>query len=140
MFTFVLRSKIFLLVYQLFKGQQGQLEYTNAYTMLFVMIFVLILSYVFGSKKDLNINAYKNYLLVAIFLQIFASQTNTIMRTGYYYYIFITLLIPEVIKNQRDSKIRILAIGIIVVALLYFFQITTGNGYLNVSPYYFYWE
>jgi len=130
------------MLYSLYRGFEGQIEATNAYTMIFVMISVLIFSYIFGSKdkENLKFNAYKNYMLVAIFIQIFASQSNTIMRAGYYYYIFITLLIPEVIKNQKDEKIRVIAVGVLVVALLYFFQVTTGNGYLNVSPYFFYWE
>lgn len=140
--TFIFKSKIFLMFYGLYRGYEGQIELTNAYTMLLVMICALVLSYIFGSrdKKDSNFNSYKNYMLVAIFIQIFASQSNIIMRAGYYYYIFITLLIPEVIKNQKDYKIKIIAVSVLIVALLYFFQVTTGNGYLNVSPYYFYWE
>lgn len=141
-FTFIFRSRIFSMLYGLYRGGVGGTEVTDAYTMLFVMIFVLILSSIFGSRdtKNLDFNAYKNYMFVAIFFQIFASQSNIAMRAGYYYYIFITLLIPEVIRNQSDRKIKILAVGILTIALLYFFQSTTGNGYLNVSPYYFYWE
>ncbi len=140
--AFIFKSKIFLIIYKLYRGFEGEVEATNAYTMLLIMIFVLILSYIFGSKdKDnLNINAYKNYMLVTIFLQIFASQSNIAMRAGYYYYIFITLLIPEVIKNQRDKNVRLLATIFLIGSLLYFFQVNAGSGYLNVSPYYFYWE
>jgi hypothetical protein len=140
--TFIFRSKIYLLIYHLYNGAEGQTEATNAYTMLLVMIFVLVLSYVFGSNDKINLdfNAYKNYMIIAIFVQIFASQSSTIMRAGYYYYMFITLLIPEVIKNQRDGKAMILATYVLAVLLLYFFQINTGGGYLNVSPYHFYWE
>lgn len=140
--VFIFKTEIFLLIYPLYKGTAGEIENTNAYTMLIIMILVLVLAYAFGSKdkQDLNFNTYKNYMLIAILVQIFASQSNTIMRAGYYYFIFITLLIPEVIENQRDKKIRILAVDVIIIALLYFFQVTTGNGYLNVSPYYFYWQ
>lgn len=139
---FIFKADIFLSIYSLYRGTDGKVENTNAYTMLIIMIIVLVLAYVFGSKdkQNLNFNAYKNYMLVAILVQILASQSNTIMRVGYYYYMFITLLIPEVIKNQKDEKIRILAVGVLIVALLYFFQVTTGSGYLNVSPYHFYWE
>lgn len=140
--VFIYRSEIFLLIYHLYKGIAGEAESTNAYTMLTVMVIVMVLAYAFGSKdkQDLNFNAYKNYMLVAILVQIFASQSNVIMRAGYYYYLFITLLIPEIINNQKDIGIRISAVIILIVVLLYFFQMTTGNGYLNVSPYYFYWE
>jgi cbb3-type cytochrome oxidase subunit 3 len=139
---FLLRTKIFLLIYHLYKGVAGVTEATNAYTMLFVMIVVLALAYMFGdkNKNNLDLNAYKNYMLITIIVQIFASHSNIIMRAGFYYYIFITLLIPEVIANQRDPKIRIIAVGVSIIALLYFFQVTTGDGYLNVSPYYFYWQ
>lgn len=139
---FLLKTEIFLLFYYLYKGIVGVTEATNAYTMLVVMIVVLVLAYILGDKdkNNLNLNAYKNYMLIAIIIQILASQSNTIMRAGFYYYIFITLLIPEVIANQRDPKIRVIAVGVLIIALLYFFQVTTGDGYLNVSPYYFYWE
>ncbi|MBV7508971.1 EpsG family protein [Bacillus sp. sid0103] len=139
---FILKTKIFLLIYRLYRGAAGDIEATNAYTMLIVMILVLIFAYIFGSKDKQNIrfNSYKNYMLVAILIQIFASQSSEVMRAGYYYYLFITLLIPEVIKNQRDLKVRILVVGVLILALMYFFQTTTGNGYLDVSPYHFYWE
>lgn len=140
--VFLFRTKIFLLILYLYKGVAGVAQVTNAYTMLVVMIVVLALAFIFGDKdkNNLSFNAYKNYMLIAIIVQIFASQSNIIMRAGFYYYIFITLLIPEVIKTQRDAKVRIVAVGVLVLALLYFFQTTTGDGYLNVSPYYFYWE
>jgi hypothetical protein len=131
-FAFMLRSTIYLTIYKLYKGFEGQIENTGAYTMLLVMILVLVLSYVFGPKDNFRFNAYKNYMIVAIFIQILASQSSIIMRAGYYYYIFITLLIPEVIGAQRELNIRIAVVIILVLALLYFFQVTTGNGYFNI--------
>jgi hypothetical protein len=138
--TFLLRNIIYLPIYTLYKGVEGHIQNTGAYTMLFVMIGVLVLSYLFGPKYSVGFNAYKNYMIVAIFIQIFASQSTIAMRAGYYYYIFITLLIPEVINAQRDLKVRITAVVVLILALLYFFQVTIGSGSLNVSPYYFYWE
>jgi len=140
--TFIFKAKIFNLIYGLYSGVPEQTEPTNAFTMLFVMIFIFFLSLIFGSKdkKNLDFNAYKNYLLITIFIQIFASESNIVMRTGYYFYIFITLLIPEVIKYQQDIKIRLVATFVLIIALLYFFQINTGSGYLDVSPYLFYWN
>jgi len=140
--VFIFRAEMFLLISLLYRGVAVEVEKTNAYTMLIIMIVVLVLAYVFGSKnkQDLQFNAYKNYMLIAILVQIFASQSNTIMRVGYYYYMFITLLLPEVIMNQRDVKVRIFAVCALIVALLYFYETTTGNGYLDVSPYFFYWE
>jgi hypothetical protein len=140
--VFCLRAQIFLFIYRLYEGKVGFVEHTNAYTMLLVMIFVWILSYIFGSKNndDLRFNAYKNYMLFAIFFQIFASQSNIVMRAGYYYYIFITLLIPDVIMHQKDKVTRMIVSVVLVFALIYFFQAVTSDGYLNVCPYHFYWD
>lgn len=138
---FIYRTKLFLSIFRLYRGVAGEVVKTNAYTMLIIMILVLLLALIFGSKNinDFNFNSYKNYMLVAILIQILATQSNTIMRAGYYYFIFITLLIPDVFKNQLDQRIRIFGVGTLIVALLYFFKTTTGNGYLGVSPYQFYW-
>ena len=139
--TFIFRSKIFLIIHKIYLGHEGRLESNNAYTMLVIMIAVIILSYVFGNEKKgkLNLNAYKNYMLAAVFFQIFASQSNIAMRAGYYYYIFITLLIPEIIKEQSDKKMRLVVSLLLVMSLLYFFNNTLLSGYLHVTPYYFYW-
>lgn len=139
---YLLKAKIFLFIYKLYSGETGEIVSTNAFTMLIVMLSILVLSNLFGNKnqQDLRFNAYKNYLLIAICIQIFASESNIAMRSGYYFYIFVTLLIPEVISYQRDLKIKLLATIILVIALLYFFEVNTGNGYLNVYPYHFYWE
>lgn len=139
--TFIFKEEIFLMIYRLFKGVPGEVVDTNAYTMLVIMIFILILAYVFDSRDNQNmkLNAYRNYMLVAIFIQIFASESNVIMRAGFYYYLFITLLIPEVL-HQQNPKIKVVAVSGVVLSLLYFFQLNTGSGYLDVSPYYFFWE
>ncbi|KAF0091901.1 MAG: polysaccharide polymerase [Fusobacteria bacterium] len=140
--VFILKSQIFVIIYKIYRGYKGEIEVTNAYTMLIVMIFVLILAYIFANKEktNINLNAYRNYMLIAIIFQIFASQSNMIMRAGYYYFIFITLLLPEVIQSQRDIKIRIFSTIVVIASLVIFFQVQTGSGYLNVSPYYFFWE
>lgn len=140
--VFLLKERIFQWVYFLYRGNEVNSASTGAYTMLIIMIGVYVLANIFGDKYDQNstYNSYMNYLLVAILIQIFASQSNIIMRLGYYYYLFITLLIPDVISYQKNPIFRILVSSILLVMCLYFFQTTTGSGYLNVSPYQFYWE
>jgi hypothetical protein len=135
------QNKNIFIIYRLFRGVSGDIEATNAYTMLIVMILVLLLAFIFGTKdpQEIRFNSNKNYMLVAVLIQIFASQSSEV-RAGYYYYLFISLLIPEVIKNLRDPKVRIIVVGVLILAFMYFFQKTTGNGYLDVSPYQFYWE
>jgi hypothetical protein len=140
--VFLYKETFFLFFHQLYyEGTVTSFDITQAYTMLIVMIIVLILSNIFKNNQVSNFHhVYENYLLVAIFIQIFASISNTIMRIGYYYYLFIILLIPEIIMCQKDLRIRILAVLLVFISLIYFFQMTTGNGYLNVNPYLFFWE
>lgn len=136
------KSRIYSLIYYLYRGYSPIIEDTGAYTLLFIMIAVYVSSFIFDKKKinKKSYIAYQNFLLMAIIVQVFASISNTIMRAGFYYYIFIILLIPEIISKQENRYFRLIATMIAILISLAFFQFQTGSGYLNVSPYRFFWE
>jgi hypothetical protein len=138
--TFLFKGRIFTLLNKLYYNSEDMIQSTGAYTMLFVMLGIYISVFLFcNDDKNYSLNAYKNYILVAIIFQIFASLSNTVMRSGYYYYMFITLLIPEVLM-QLDGKGRLIVEIILCACLFYFYYNAISNGYLNVAPYKFYWE
>lgn len=137
---FIFKDKLFLIFYKFYKGRTGEIEITNAYNMLILLIILLIVSYLFVRNNYEIINGYRNFLIITITLQIFASVSNIAMRLGYYYYIFLILLIPEIIYKQSIKNNRIIMTITVILFAVYFFQKNTGNGYLNVSPYYFYWQ
>jgi len=139
---YVFRAQIYVYVHSVLRGYSPSLENTGAYTMLFFLIVVYVFSYVFSvnAGKDRTFLAYRNYILIAIVIQLFASVSNTIMRAGFYYYIFIILLIPELLTQQKNNYLRLIITVLVIGISIFFFQYQTGRGYLDVSPYRFFWE
>ena len=135
--TFILRGKIYGVIHLIWNGSKIQGTDTGAYTMLIVMLIVMIVALILRPRNDEVINSTINYMLVAIFIQIFASQSSIIMRAGYYYYIFIMILIPNIISYQKNKMVKVLGSNIYILLLLVFYYLTTKNGYLNVVPYRF---
>lgn len=113
---------------------------TGAYTMFFIMFFIYTLSVLSQRKKEFSIplNAYSNFMLVALIIQIAASESQIAMRAGYYYFIFITLLLPEMISVFNIKKERNLIVFLTLTFCLLFYFYTTNSSALN--PYHFYWE
>lgn len=139
---FILRQQIFETLASLYKQRTIRAEETGAYTMLIAMIIMVILSLlaVKGEQEDKILSATRNYLVVAAFFQIFATTYMTASRMGYYYFIFITLLVPSVIQKQNDRRMRALMGSVVVILSVIFFQVQTSGGYLHVAPYVPYWE
>lgn len=115
-------------------------EVTNSYTMFFVMTLFYSLSiYVQGKTKDaISMNIYSNFMLMSVIVQIAASESQIAMRAGYYYFIFLTLLLPEIMTSVKDKKVRDVFIFITLIICIVFYYLTTVDSRLN--PYLFYWE
>lgn len=113
---------------------------TGAYTMFFIMLLIYSISiFVQGKTKNpLVMNAYSNFMLIAVMIQIAASESQIAMRAGYYYFIFITLLFPEIMTSVKEKKVRNGFVFITITICLVFYYLTTINSRLN--PYLFYWE
>lgn len=139
---FVFRRQIFSLLYRIYRGDTPEITATNAYTMLLILIAILFISYIFPDEENenVNLNAYRNFTLIAIGCQIFGSLYGTAIRVGYYYLFFLTLFIPEIIAAQKDSRLRLFAGGLTVAVLSLFFWNNLSQGYLDTVPYSFFWE
>lgn len=113
---------------------------TGAYTMFFIMLLIYSFSIFVQRKSEFSValNAYSNYMLGAVIIQIAASESHVAMRAGYYYFIFIALLLPEIMATFKDKKVRNGLVFIIVVMCLFFYYLTTNASALN--PYLFFWE
>jgi len=113
---------------------------SDSYTMLVIMFFVYTVAvFVKNNYKDsLSFNALSNFILMAAFIQIAAIESQVAMRAGYYYFIFITLLLPEIINAIKVEKARNGIAFLIVVVCFTFYYLTTVNGPLD--PYIYYWK
>ena len=77
-------------------------------------------------------------MLVAVIIQISASESQVSMRAGFYYYLFTILLLPEIITAFNGKKVQNTIGAMTVVICLVFYYLTTNATRLN--PFTFYWE
>lgn len=97
----------------------------------------------YKSKKfdDSETRMYYMLTLVGIILMMFATIAENVMRVANYYYLFIILLLPAVIKLIRNKYIRfIITVSLVFgMAIVYIFFLTTPSDHRFV-PYEFYWN
>lgn len=120
---------------------------TGAYTMLILFILFAIFSYLIPdeSKLDNDTIGFRNFLLLSVVLQIFASLHPLAMRMNYYYMAFIPLLMPKIIENRskRWNQVAVIARYVMIVFFFAYFCIGASNGdnnSLQTFPYRFLWE
>ena len=112
----------------------------SAITM-FIVYCILFLSSFMSKRND----EYISYIRWLVFLGVAGQSlgmigSGTITRIGYYFNVFFTLLLPEVVTSFKDIKTRRFVTMIGIILLCIFFYLTTKDGYLDVVPYNFFWE
>lgn len=118
---------------------------TGAGRMLALLMIFCIFSFVIPDerKMDEDLIGQRNFLLLATAVQMFAPLNSLAMRMGYYYLIFIPLLIPRIIQNTsaRWRQVAELSKHIMIVYFIANFFITAPeNNTLQMFPYRFFWE
>lgn len=118
---------------------------TGAYTMLILFVIFSVFSFVIPDEKNLDADTIgmRNFLLLATLIQLFAPLNSLAMRMGYYYIIFIPILIPKIIKASsiKWKQVAELSKYIMVVFFIAYFFITAPKAnLLDTFPYHFFWE
>ncbi len=118
---------------------------TGAYAMVILLSFFAVYSFLIPdeSKLDARTIGLRNFLLLALVLQMFAPLHPLAMRMNYYYIIFIPLLIPKVISYKKECWRHIAVITryiMIAFFMIYFFINAPRVNSLDVFPYRFFWE
>jgi len=145
---FVFNRQVFAvlsIIVERFTRFESVVSATGAYTML--ILFAVFTAFAFlipdEDKLDEETIGLRNFLLLALAIQMFAPLHTLAMRMNYYYMIFIPLLIPRVIqyRSKRWNQVALLGRHIMVIFfLVYFFINARGGGNLNIFPYHFFWE
>lgn len=118
---------------------------TGAITMLLLLIAFSVFSFII--PKDSNLDdvsiGMRNFLLMVTVVQMFVPLNTFVMRMGYYYMIFLPLVIPKIIVNTsvRLRQFAIIAHYVILVFFTarFFLSAPTLNA-LSIFPYSFFWE
>lgn len=125
----------------IFGGRYMNFQDKGGAITLFLLYVIICL---FALKIKIK-NGYDN-ILRGLILMAAACQslgfvgTGAITRIGCYFTIFFTLLFPELINAYAAKKERIVAFFVISSLFFFYFYWVNIGGYLNVIPYYFYWE
>lgn len=111
----------------------------SAITMFVVYAILLLLSFL--RKRD---DDYMRLLRWLVLLCVFAQSLGTLgngalTRIGYYFNIYFALLMPEMLATLEKNG-RKITNGVSVILLCVYFYLVNSGGYLNVVPYYFFWE
>lgn len=113
--------------------------------MLLLFIVFAVFAYLIPdeSKLDRDTIGLRNFLLLAVVLQMFASLHSLAMRMNYYYIAFIPLLLPKIIeyRSKTWNQIAVVARYAMIAFFVAFFFITAPNdNSLQTFPYRFFWE
>ncbi len=118
---------------------------TGAFTMLFLLIAFSAFAFIIPKDSELDDDTIgmRNFLLMATVVQMFVPLNTFVMRMGYYYMIFMPLVIPKVIVNT-SIRWRQFAISFHYIFLVFFtirfFTSAQSMNALNIFPYTFFWE
>lgn len=132
------------LILQEFTEYDTEITLTGAYTMLILFGAFTVFSFLVTDERKLDGETIglRNFLLLAFALQMFAPLHMLSMRMGYYYMIFVPLLLPRIIecRSRRWNQVAILGRHVMVAFFLVYSFISASGGALNVFPYRFFWE
>lgn len=128
-----------------YANQYEQVTETGAYTM--IILFILFLAYAFiaPSKElmDETTLGMRNFLILVLFIQLFAPISTIVMRMNYYYLIFVPLLIPRITARWKSVDpfiTKVVNIVMIVFFIGYFFFNMNVGTRLGIYPYTPFWE
>lgn len=146
--VFVFNRQIFSvlgLFLERYTKYDASITQTGAYTMLFLFAAFAVFSFIIPDESHLDKETVglRNFLLLALMIQMFAPLHTIAMRMNYYYIIFIPLLLPKIIaeRSKRWNQVATLSRHVMLIFfLVYFFMNAYGDGGLHVFPYHFFWE
>lgn len=138
-FIFALRFPLFNLFAMVFHPGASA-ESSNSYT-LFIIFVLIYLFCVLFSDADEEQNGFLNFFFLSCVFQCFANVHVLAMRMGFYYMVFLALLLPRVImslKNQTERTIMTLITGGAFVGFSFYSLATTR--WAEAVPYIFFWQ
>lgn len=92
-----------------------------------------------GEDRQVFLNGLLMFVLVALLIMIFASVGNNVLRVADYYYLFVVLLVPEMLAAIKEPVTRAaLIIGVVVGVFLLYGYFLLEDGY-GIVPYTFFW-
>lgn len=118
---------------------------TGSVTALILFMIYTVFAFLIPEESELDADTVgmRNFLLLAVVLQMFAPLHTIAMRMNYYYISFIPLLIPRIIQHSSEKwrQVAVFARYVMIAFLVvYFFMNAPTDNVLEIFPYEFFWE
>lgn len=130
--TFIFKLQIFNIITKLVYGNYAAIQNGGGYKLLLLLIIIFVGSlYILYKKNNKEEqeqnNIWLNMLLIGILVQTLASIEGNIARLTMYFEYSIIFLIPNIIEEIDDKKIRIFLKCIVYILLTVYFVISIQN-------------
>lgn len=136
-FIYLFKVQIFNFVNRFFYDEYS-LSVSDSYTWMIMCLFVLCFCFLFYKKvvKENN-SVLFNLVIIGTTIMLLSPIASNILRVANYYFMFIILLVPEVIAHIRTGKNRFYVGTIVVIfsILLYVYLLSVDS--YHIVPYAF---
>ena len=151
---FIFKVKIFAFLNEILSETSdkygSEINDAGAYMSLVLFAIITVFIYVVSTDEEMDEEAFglRNFLVLTVALQCFASLHPLSMRLNYYYIIFIPMAVGRCLNFKKEKYKEIADLGEIVLCVfftIYFIWNTynsfkTGRSALDTIPYKFFWE
>lgn len=115
-------------------------EVNASYNLFFLLVIFFLFTFLV-KKPSRTLDSYRLLLYCCIITQSLGFISVVATRIGYYFFIFLPLILTQTIYELPYSKNSkgLISIGL-AAFMIFFFLYSNSGGYLKVVPYKFYWE
>lgn len=141
-FILVFKKQIMSFVTKHFFQAYEIVESLSVNWFLFSLFIFLVCLFFYKNVVKQDATSQHLYLLVAtgISIMLLATVSTNAMRMANYYYVFVILLIPEVIASLKDSRLALLGGYLLITGIIMiYFWLLYVDGY-GIVPYKFFWQ
>lgn len=119
---------------------------TGAYKFLLLLGLFVVYAYLVpdGKKMDKDTMGLRNILLVIFCFQIFGLSNFLASRMGFYYLVFLPIIIPKIIEKRRSDEAFFVDVSALIMILFFiayfFYWAYTNEDIFEVVPYIPFWR
>lgn len=138
--SFSLKSVVTFMITILFGGERYlnaiNTETVPSYNLMLLFLALLIFTYI--SKNEMVVKL-RSLMIAVVMFQLLGLISTFATRLCYYYLASFSLAIPLAITSSNMSNKKSIEFAIAILSLSFFMYANSG-GYLEVTPYKFFWE
>ncbi|XTR37216.1 EpsG family protein [Paraclostridium tenue] len=137
LFIFIFRFKIMSILKTMLYDEY-EIVASNSYTLLIVALIILMASLYFY-KSVINKNSknsiYYQMMYLSVCCLLLASTTTNMTRIADYFYIYLIILIPEVLTSIKDKKLAYIGITLVLCISFLQYMWLTPKSQIAIVPY-----